>query len=378
MHKSFADWYQVAAIKPTSEMLAKRWAAVEAMAKWEKGSLLQDLVRLIRGTCPADASIRTTVTEAARGADNTFSARDNDAELRILAGATSVSILEAPSERADLVGLGLIASSFQETQGDQVAREFFAYARQYLSNEAVRVRASGQRPVVPDPIELKEKDPLGAFRTAMTNSPDHKQTAEPVVALVTAATAAVGTLLRDHAAHVYGELDALREESNMFWWVFSGYSRELSQPFSALGLPATCLVAAKELSDLTQLFPGPRAAPALLDRVLRDVVTEVATAKPRKGSSGEANTIRISDAVNAAPRDWRTKWIAACAPAAARELTPLLTAVQTSLATEDAKDWISAFTKSTTLADSSHAPATLAIQAYLESVFTRVVKTAKA
>ncbi len=327
---------------------------------------------------PGGRLIRMTVTEAAKGADTTFSARDNDAELRILAGATSVCILETPSQRADLVGLGLLTSSFQETHGDRIAREFAAYARQYLSNEAVRVRAAGQRPDVPAPIELKENDPLGAFRTAMTNSPDHKQTTEPIVALVAAATAALGTLLRDHAAHVYGELDALREESNMFWWVFSGYSRDLGQPFSALGLPATCLVAPKELSDLTQLVPGPRAAPALLDRLLRDVVTGAATAKSHTGSGEAPTTIQLSDAVNAAPRDWRTKWLRACPPGAARELTPLLTAVQNSLATEDAKDWISVFTKSTALPDASHAPVTSAMQAYLESVFTRVVKTNKA
>jgi len=373
MHKSFADWYQLAAtVKPTGEMLTKRWLAVEAMAKWEKRGQLQDLVRLVRGTCPSDAPIRGTIADAVRASDNTFSTRDNEGELRVLAGATIVAVLDAPSERADLVGLALVASTFQKTQGDAIVHEFSAYAQQYLSSEAVRVRSPGSGEVVPDPVDLKE--PLDVFRAAMPNSPDHKQTAEPIAALASAVATTLGTALRHHATQVSSELDALREESNMFWWVFSGFSRDLEQPFSTIGLPATCLIAAKELADLTRLFPGPRSASALLDRVLRDVATDT---KRRKSGTG-ANTIQISDAVNEAPREWRAKWLAAYAPATARELTPLLTAVEKSLETDNAKDWISLFTKATTIPDASHLPGLIATQAYLESILADVVASNKA
>lgn len=375
MHKAFPDWYRLAAIKPTSEMLEKRWLAVDAMAQWKKASQLQDLVRLIRGTCPPTADIRTALVNVARTHDTTFSARDNEAEVRVLAGATVVAILETPTERADLVGLALLTSTFQGTYGDAIAREFLAYARQYIANEGVRVRASTHRPNVPSSIELKDDDPIGIFRQAIAAAPDFKQLADPTVNLATAAVAAVANVLRAHEKQVYRELDAMREESNMFWWVFSGYSRDLDQPFAALGLAPSCIVAGKELSDLTRLLPGPRAASALLERVLRDIAERPVAKKAKKHTSETASSIQLSDVVNSAPREWRTKWLAQCPPAS--ELTPILTAVQKSLDTDDPKDWISIFIKWTTLSDASHAASLLAMQSYLESILIRAMKTIK-
>jgi hypothetical protein len=363
MHKAFPDWYQFAAIKPTADMLAKRWSAVEDMAKWEERSLLVELARLVRGTCPADAPIRNSITEAARAHDAAFSARDNDAELRVLAGATIGATLASPSDKADLVSLALVSATVQDTQGDELVREFCTYARKYLADEAIGVRSAGARPPVPEQVDLNGA--LATFREAMGKAGDHRATTEPTAAFVPAAAAAARALVHQQVQHLYVEIDSLREESNMFWWVFSGHSRDLDRSFKELGVPASCLVAAKELSDLTTLFPGPRASSALLARVLRDA------------DGGGAADLRISAAVNAAPRPWRSTWLERCPPPGPPELTPLLCAAQKSLDTDDPNDWISAFSKAAAVEDLPLAPHKLAMQAYVECVLSLIASKIK-
>jgi hypothetical protein len=364
MHKSFPDWYRIVVLKPSSDMLPKRWETVEAMAKWEARGQVLDLVQLTRGVCAIDAPIRASITEAARASDAAFPARDNEAELRVLAGAAIVEMLKAPASKADLVALGLVCSTLQGVVGDELLGEFSAYARQYLTNEAVRVRAEGDRKQVPETIDLNAV--TTTYRQAMQGTGDHKATAEPTVALVHATAAVLRTVLDELGRHVYDELDALREESNMFWWVFGGRSRDLAKSFRELGHPATCLVAAKELADLTELFPGPRAAPALLERVLADA------------DGGSPTSFKLSDAVTSTPRDWRKQWLKKYAPPGVREATPLLTAVDKSLETEDRTDWISSYRNASGALDADLSPVQLASQAYLENVLVRVAALVKA
>ena len=48
-----------------------------------------------------------------------------------------------------------------------------------------------------------------------------------------------------------------QEESDILWWLFGEYSRDLEQHISELSLSASCIIVGKELADLILVFPGP-------------------------------------------------------------------------------------------------------------------------
>ena len=65
------------------------------------------------------------------------------------------------------------------------------------------------------------------------------------------------------------ELTIVSEETNMLWWLISEYSRDRGASWMTVGPFATPIIAGKELADLTRVIPGPVAAAAFLDRIIR-------------------------------------------------------------------------------------------------------------
>jgi GTPase-associated system-like protein len=329
-------------------MLAKRWAAVEALAKSKARTALLSLVRVAKGTIDT-----TVVVEAARAADGAFQTHDCGPELRVLAGAAIGEILKQATNEADAIALATVSASFAGKQGDALFRRVNESAKEYLATEATRVRAADHASVG---TKATDYDAAVAGFTKGTQGQQPQIVADQTGALVKNVT----KIQAEAIAEMRKAIDALREESNMFWWAFAVYSRDLDRPLRQLGLAPSCVVAAKELADLTMLLPGPRSAAALLDRVLAEV-------------DGTAATVALADAVNGTDRAWRSRWIKAYDATGLGELAPVLLATAESLRTESPSDWISAFAKSTGISNASLSPPALALQAYSESLLMRAV-----
>jgi hypothetical protein len=123
--------------------------------------------------------------------------------------------------------------------------------------------------------------------------------------------------------------------------------------------PGICLVAAKELADLTAILPGPAAARAVLGRAL--------------AAAGKLpSAVKLQDAVNASPREWRERWMDSALVAPVADLAPALRAVDRSLEVEDAKAWVPVYNKGAVVkADVSLSPLDLACQLYQECLLLR-------
>jgi hypothetical protein len=347
MHKDFPDWYRVVSIQPTTELLDKRWMAVQKIAASTRRAAVLDLLRLVVRSPALDPEIGNGVSEVARSVDPTFSVRDSAVETRVLAGAALVEMLQKPTSVADVVALGMTSASFLASR-DELCRTFQGHATQYLAGETLRVRKSSK-------VALDAKALLDTFRTAIAAATSPPSIAEPTATLVSSVADLVATAVHKSLS---AELIALREESNMFWWAFTASSRDLARSFRGGGAWIS-LVAGKELADLTEMIPGPRSAPALLEHVIRGA--------PSKGTA----TVTVSSAINGAPRTWRDIWKKNYSPADTRELTPLLVGVDRALQTDSETDWISAFEKAVGISDIKVDRAVLAVQAYIESTFVR-------
>ena len=388
MHRYFADWYRIAAIEPQPETLKKRWEAIQGITYTLDTAEVLEVVRLFYGSAGADPRFVERYRDAFKASDVTFPMRDNDVELRVLAGATMAALLQGRGGPvADVAALATVTADCHGLRpGDRIA-DIAREARSHLAarSAALRVPRQVRSVAVPaldldavlEPLQTalqarQTRDP--AFEGVM-ESPSPPARGKPassseviVKAIQTVATAVleVAAAAAEVAEEQRHGLRVLREETNILWWLFAEHSRDLEQHMTALPLPAACLVAGKELADLIEVSPGPVAAIGVLDRMLRAVERELRPATT------------IQDAVNAAPRPWRTRWTASLEVERLEDLCPVLCAVRRSLDTSGTDDWAPPVHKVTGVNVLANiAPLDLAFQVYEEQLLLGAVRQTK-
>jgi hypothetical protein len=335
MHKGFAEWYRAAGIPPNGDILPKRWAAIE---KYEAGrdeivSLARLFYRLGKPSEEFEHAFRT----AFQTADPAFQMRDNDQELLVLAGAELINIIDRSSiELADLAALSLVCAAAQNLRGAAAIPDIPEIAARYLGKRAIERARKGQG----------DSDSASSSRKTLFDG-------------LTAAGAPLNGLPAE-LERLQRELAVVSEESNMLWWLFSEYSHDLEQPWARSTVPAAALVAGKELAELTRVLPGPVAATAFLDRVIR-----FAKAKP-------PITILVVEAINDVTVEWRRAYAERNCPVELQDLVPISHGVKISLTAPEDDAWFIAFKTGTGIsADSKVVPHILAYQMFLEGLLCR-------
>lgn len=359
MHTYFANWYSVAKPEPKGETLDTRWAAIETYTGNVDQPAAFDLVRLFYSR-PAklDISIET-FRKAFKEADSAFLMRDNDLELRVLAGATIAHILDGePSDLTDATALATVCAAYQNLRPQILLPDIVRYARGYLTREGIRVRQQGSvssssiaAPATPAVIK--------GLKTALTanNLSSSPETLTDILTSISDTMTSLDEAVTTSINSLATNSKIQQEETNILWWLFGEHSRDQELNIRDVAFPGVCLVAGKELADLTVLLPGPRPAIAFLDKMLR-------TAKEDLPES-----TKLVDAINTASREWRTTWIEAKDFQAVDDICPVHFAASKSLESTGATDWISAFESGTGLkARKAINPLHLSLQAYEEAL----------
>ena len=156
------------------------------------------------------------------------------------------------------------------------------------------------------------------------------------------------------------ELGIVAEETNILWWLFSEHSRDELKRWADYSVPAAALMAGKELADLTRVLPGPPAASAFLDRVIR-----CANRKPPA-------SISVVDAINGVALDWRQKYTETSIPPELEDIMPISFGIKASTATPENDTWLPGFLRTTGLRQESKlAPELLSLQVFLERLLRR-------
>jgi hypothetical protein len=382
VHRFFADWYRVAAIEPQPETLQKRWDAIQRTVRdLDVGDALE-LVRLFYGSPRCLPRFAERYRDAFKARDVTFPMRDNDAEIRVLAGATVVALLDSrPGPVADVTALAMASADCRGLRSGERLTDMLGEARRYLWARSSALRLAKEATPAPPPtvdvgslleplqsaLEAKQtRDPdfqgvldqmpaPGAARTS--GGPALEITMKAIQSLAAAITE-VAAASAEAAAEQGRRLQLHREEVNVLWWLFAEHSRDLGHRMANLPLPAACLVAGKELADLIDVLPGPVAAAGVLDRMLRAVERELRPATT------------IHEAVNSAPREWRAGWVASTDCERVEDLCPVLCSVRRSLETGGPDDWVPPV-RTVTGVDlhGGLTPLDLAVQAYEEKLF---------
>ena len=317
MHKQFAAWLRAAGLEPNDDTSPKHWAVIsEYLPAAEE---IISFARLFYGfSSQGDASLDKFGT-ALQDIDTNFSMQDHRRLLSVFAGAELIATIERDQDGrlADLAALCLVCGGAQSARTDVPVPDMPKLAARYIESRTGK-RASTSVGTVEEPADPKLEQ-------------------------------------------VERELTIVGEEANMLWWLVSEYSRDRNQSWKKVGLSATSIIAGKELADLTRVIPGPVAAAAFLDRIIR-----------LSDSAKSPKPIGIKDAIEKVPREWREGY-GFKAAAGVEDLAPISNAIRLSLTVSEGDEWSPVFEKATGIdAKSKLLPNALAYQLFLELLLARL------
>lgn len=261
MNELFADWHRLVGVDPKPDELTSRWKPVERTARAlgrDQAINLLDLAALR----PGAADMTEDFVKPFKTADPTFPIRENAVLLQVLASAVLIERLATCDGVASLIAYGLAAAGHVGwTFGiDDLERQ----GSTFLAVEAnARLGASTHAPL-PDAVSKSISKRIGELESTD---------------LEEFAPAHVGAALRDiwdtlEAALATQEsqrarqLESLREETNLLWWLIAGKSSILGQPWERATHGEAAVAAAWEVVSLVERLPAHPALARLLDRVL--------------------------------------------------------------------------------------------------------------
>jgi hypothetical protein len=311
MDTNFSDWHKVAGMEPNPEALLKQGAAIAEYRPIPAQIVM--LTRLFYGFLKQDDPFLEDFRHIFQAQDPTFPMRDNMQQMAVLAGAALIEIIKHGGDErlADLAALCMVSAAAQGLRAAPFVPEMPEIAARYLEGRtSKRVSVEADKDGKGSEFELNE--------------------------------------LRSRLAVV-------SEETNMLWWLVSESSRDLKRTWIKLGLPATAIVAGKELADLTQVIPGPVAALAFLDKIVRI-----------SNSGKSPKNVKIKDAIEKTPREWREQNVPE-PYGGLKDLQPITNGIKLSLTVAEGGEWSAVFEKGTAIKDASQIlPSALAYQFFLE------------
>jgi hypothetical protein len=311
MHKLFSTWLRAAGLEPNDQASPKHWKVISEYLPTAEEII--SFARLFYGFNRQWDSHLDKFGTALQDIDTAFSMQNDKQLLSVFAGAELIAIIERDQSKslADLAALSLVCGGAQGARTDVPVPEMPTIAARYIED-----RTSKRMEMPAAPVEDKVDSRIGKLER---------------------------------------ELTIVSEEANMLWWLVSEYSRDLNQSWKKVGPSVTPIIAGKELADLTRIVPGPVAATAFLDRIVRF-----------SDSAKSPKAITVKEAIEKTPRDWREQY--PFKPAAGvDDLSPISKAIKLSLTVSDGDDWSPVFERGTGLEANSKLPAnSVAYQVFLE------------
>lgn len=334
------QWLSQANLIPDSQLFERRQQGIEVVADKVDAESVPELARLAYDVNRVNADFLQSFRSWFRESDLTFPNQGNDAEVRILASCSIAELLILhPGVTADIVALAIITRSLNRTTVLESTPELLTLAKQYLDRRAVDVRA----PQISEPVTIprRAKSDIPELMSNLEEQIGTDNVAnfkEPLLNVIRKITEYVDILntqttnIAQHMRKEYGILGAnqtaVQEETNILWWVFNGQSHDLGRPYKMLEVTSAIFPSARELAELTKIFPGPLRAEMFLAKLLSET----------KGS--RKNKTSIKYATNACNREWRAQFANEYQPDSLAELLPVVCAIHRSLETEGEDDWL--------------------------------------
>jgi len=151
LEDKFVGWYPLVVPKSEPEQIKAR---LQAVSELSEKLALADVPKLVRQfyRLPVDPAYVQTLRKALAKDENYVPSNDS-AELAVIAGAVIYSRLSESSQVADAVAFGVVCVEACGTRNAARIDDVVAGCREYLAQEAVRVRDdNGSVPALPTEV----------------------------------------------------------------------------------------------------------------------------------------------------------------------------------------------------------------------------------
>jgi len=276
----FPDWYGTAHPNPSSELIEMRLkciaAAVADIDRRDAAGFARELLRM-----NSSDSLRDDLARQFSDIDKAFPATHNANLINVMLAGCIASILDSGGPCATSAALTLKAMTLSGKGRSVEPPELLVEALTFLVDEGTRVREAAHRSAQLLPtlnrIPAIEMVPANVEDIPDNQWPLASKNDKALAAAITSGHTAVATLrtsieaLRNDLETALGRdraLQALQEETEVLWWLFSGWSDIGNRPFSQLTSPSGSLVLGYDFARLTRFVPGHPRSPAILAKAV--------------------------------------------------------------------------------------------------------------
>lgn len=351
---NFADQYKAANISPGPEIIKLRKEAVDKILTDLDDDKIIDLTKIYFGL--STSSKNDWFRDAFLETDPSFSLIDNKREASVLSVCLLSAALADGEINAALIPIITSASGHREPL---LQPDFIHEAQQALIDYSFEARNKSQ--VDFKKIKSPAKNKIGLEVDKLTEETDILSLAK----IVKSSSNESHDALQTGINQIYGvivplvnQVNELREEVGMLWWLIGGHSRILNKPFSELDIGVAAIMAGLDLATLTHGDNSPVATPAILQRVIIN-----ARSKPSK------KPVALDSTVNLLPSDLHNSLEISSNYSTVADLCVITTAIIKSQEIGQGDSWQQAFKKTTGLdAKIQLSPLNLAVQMYQESL----------
>lgn len=361
MERNFPQWYQLADPDGGHERINSRWRAVENLSKKAGHDDIIEFSRTFYGLANKDPKFIEDFQAEFQAVDSTFPIEGNEFGLLILAGAILNQIIKTGSRNLSLISAyAVTCPSFHSKRKEIPIPDIVRSSNEYLIKKSSNLRG---------PLDTKRiQSPASQLNTLADNistkfkEPSPPEAAEDLSQFLKKLSSTLDKCV--NAANIVQKQQNLdREESDILWWVLGQYSRDRNIPIKDFKLPFACLIAGKELADLTRILPGTFSAKAFIDKFLENF------------SSDLESPISLKDCVNNSNQIWKNDLISIYRSEEALDLCPIIFAISKSVEDSSKTGW-NRFFKVTTRIDPAVTlnPVEFSFQLYQEILFLRSLK----
>jgi hypothetical protein len=352
VNEYFAEWYEVADIKPDPEVLKRRWEGVQKASENPDTQFLADLGRLFYGRGTGADKVEKLVASL-REVDSTFASTGKNLELAILAAAVLREVLREEDGDSDFAALVIIAPYLQGARNTGTVPVLIDIAEQYLVDRSLSLRST-----IPSKGKAigVSKELVDAVAKAFDENTLPNAT-EPFGKIITS----INQSFRVQGAKIVELTEAcelFREESDMLWWLTAMHSRIANSSYNEIKPASAALLMGKELADLTRVIPGPLAVGAFIQRMMTQCYGNAIN-----------KDVQLSSAVNGLDHPLRETFAQRVAASSFFDLCPVANAIVHSTSVGQDAQWPPLFKQSQGLdAKLKISPVALSRQVYLESL----------
>lgn len=273
MNPNFPTWYREIDLEPTEEMLKKRWAAIETIAKEATTSDLEEIIRffLTKGNLGDCAS---KLNASFQKTDAMFVIKNNERELVVLSGTVLIRVVDTRPDLASFVCLGMNCYSFYVSTDSHPLQEIIQLLKSHLRRISKEVRAYKSKLVPLKALNLKPA--IEGFQAAAAE-PSFPKLIETDLKAHLAIQGAWQGLRQAWTQSIVDPIAVLAEETELLWVLQCGYLDALESAVYKMQSDRACLILADQLASSTHFVPGPLALPAMIEALTQKTTDQGST-----------------------------------------------------------------------------------------------------